>query len=289
MSTDTIARSLAWVLGRGFPTVATEEVRWFSENPSKAWGEKFFLAYTPFWIVGMALLMQSGAAATWGDWPLNTAMMLLFAPAVVVPALRRDETMLGRPWWRTYWFKFNLWIGIYAAVGSYFGSEYFFDVLGMVYNFPNLHWRVDSVLVGSGNQTVPFLMYPAAHFYFLTYHTAGVIFLRRAGNSRWSSHALFWPLAVLAAAYFFAWAETFAMAGGVIGDQFTYLDLPRMLRWGSVFYACYFVVSFPMVYRLDERAGDNWSIGRVCTDSLAAGMILLFLLDHAARIVGRMY
>src|SRR5262245_33446527 len=157
--------------------------RWFSANPSRAWGEKFFLLYSPVWMVGMGVLMQSGTGARWGDAALNLAMFGLLAPLVVVPALIRDESALGRPWWRTYWFKFNLWIGIYAGIGSYFGSEYFFDVLGMVYNYPQLHWHLDAVLLGSGAQPVPLIMYPSAHFYFVTYHTLGVIALRRARTS----------------------------------------------------------------------------------------------------------
>jgi cycloeucalenol cycloisomerase len=54
-----------------------------------------------------------------------------------------------------------------------------------------------------------------------------------------------WSVICLAAAYFFAYMETFAMTGGAIAEQFTYRDLPRMLKWGSLFYACYFVISFP--------------------------------------------
>jgi cycloeucalenol cycloisomerase len=62
-----------------------------------------------------------------------------------------------------------------------------------------------------------------------------------------------------------------------------------MLRWGSLVYACYFVVSFPMVYRLDEHEGESWPLPRVCFESLAAGMLVLFLLDMAARFVGTVY
>src|SRR5206468_2772483 len=146
--------------------------------------------------------------------------LVLLAPLIVVPALLRDESSLGRPWWRTYWLKMNLWIGIYAAIGSYFGSEYFFDVLGMVYHYPQLHWRLDAVLLGSGAQTVPLIMYPSAHFYFITYHTAGVIVLRRVRTARRFGHAALWPVIVLATAYAFAWAETFFMTGGSIAEQF---------------------------------------------------------------------
>ncbi len=265
-----------------------DEPRWLSRNPSKAWGEKFFLAYTPFWIAAMGLLMTTGAGKRWDDLGLNLAMLAILAPLVVVPILVRDETSLGRPWWRTYWCKFNVWIGIYAGIGSYFGSEYFFDVLGMVYDYPQLAWRLDAALLGSGTQTVPFIMYPSAHFYFVTYHTLGVIVLRRLRTSRAFVMAL-WPFAVLAAAYGFAWAETFAMTGGAIAEQFTYRDLPRMLRWGSLFYASYFVISFPMIYRLDENPDDDWPLRRVAVEALAAGMLLLFLLDGLTHFVGRLY
>jgi cycloeucalenol cycloisomerase len=274
------------------PTVAAVAggPRWFSRNPSKAWGEKFFLAYTPFWIACMGILMTTGTGKHWGDVGLNLAMAAILAPLVVVPWLVRDETALGRPWWRTYWCKLNVWIGIYAAIGSYFGSEYFFDVLGMVYNYPQLHWRLDSALVGSGTQTVPFIMYPSAHFYFVTYHTIAVILLRRVRTSEvFSEVRWLWPVAVLAAAYGFAWAETFAMTGGAIAEQFTYRDLPRMLRWGSLFYASYFVISFPMIYRLDENPGDDWPLRRVAVEALAAGMLLMFLLDGLTHVVGRLY
>jgi cycloeucalenol cycloisomerase len=282
-----VARGAAAALGSA-AIPAEGEPRWLSPNPSKAWGEKFFLAYTPFWIAAMGLLMTTGAGKRWGDVGLNAAMLAIFAPLLVVPALVRDETSLGRPWWRTYWFKLNVWIGIYAGVGSYFGSEYFFDVLGMVYDYPQLAWRVDSALLGTGMQTVPFIMYPSAHFYFVTYHTIGVIVLRRLRTSRLFPMVL-WPVAVLAAAYGLAWAETFAMTGGAIAEQFTYRDLPRMLRWGSLFYASYFVISFPMIYRLDEQPSENWPLRRVAVEALAAGMLLMFLLDGLTHFVGRLY
>jgi hypothetical protein len=44
-----------------------------------------------------------------------------------------------------------------------------------------------------------------------------------------------------------------------------------------------------MIYRLDERPADNWPLRRVCVEALAAGMLVLFLLDMVTRVVGRMY
>ena len=270
-------------------TRAADRPRWFSENPSKAWGEKFFLAYSPFWMLGMAVLMITGRGAVWGDVALNLAILALLAPAFAVPALVRDETSIGRRWYQTYWLKLNLWIGIFAVIGSYFGSEYFFDVLGMIYNYPQLHWRLDSTLLGSGEQSVPLIMYGSAHYYFLTYHTCAVLVMRRVRTSRLYAGALMWPALVLATAYAFAWAETFFMTGGSIAEQFAYKDLQRMLRWGSLFYACYFVVSFPMVYRLEEGRDECWPLSRVAIEALAAGMLVLVVLDLATRLVGRLY
>ena len=262
---------------------------WFSDNRSKAWGERFFLLYTPFWKLGMAALMLLGAGGRGGDLGLNLAMLAIAAPAVVVPALIRDERDIGRPWFRSYWFKFNLWIAVFSAMGSYFGSEYFFDVLGMVYKYPQLSWHFDSTLVGSGEQSVPTIMYPSAYFYFLTYHTAAVLVLRRFGGLGPFARRWLWPVAILACAYFFAWAETYAMTQGSIAEQFYYKDLPRMLEWGSLYYAAYFVVSFPMVYRLDETGEENWTVGRTVTEALAASMLVVFLLDLMTRFVGTLY
>ena len=57
-------------------------------------------------------------------------------------------------------------------------------------------------------------------------------------------------------------------------------DLPAMLRWGSVFYSMYFVVSFPNLYRMDETLSEvRWTIGRCLIESSATAMISMLLLD----------
>ena len=66
-----------------------------------------------------------------------------------------------------------------------------------------------------------------------------------------------------------------------------YEDLDRMLAYGSYFYALYFVVSFPIVYRLDEDAeGARWSLGRVLIEASCVGMISLLLIDLATWVIG---
>jgi len=45
------------------------------------------------------------------------------------------------------------------------------------------------------------------------------------------------------------------------------------------------VVSFPMFYRLDEAAGENWPLSKVVIDALAASMLAFYLLDFASRFL----
>ena len=66
-----------------------------------------------------------------------------------------------------------------------------------------------------------------------------------------------------------------------------YEDLDRMLAYGSYFYALYFIVAFPIVYRLDEAAeGERWSLGRVIIEASCVGMLTLLLIDLATHLVG---
>ena len=60
-----------------------------------------------------------------------------------------------------------------------------------------------------------------------------------------------------------------------------------MLRWGSLFYSLYFVVSFPTVYRLDEDPeAAPWSLSRTVIEASFVGMTSLLLLDLWARWIG---
>ena len=65
--------------------------RWFSANPSKAWGEKFFLVYSPIWMTFMGLVMGLGVTQRIGEWGFLAIGLAVALPLVVVPALIRDE------------------------------------------------------------------------------------------------------------------------------------------------------------------------------------------------------
>jgi cycloeucalenol cycloisomerase len=260
--------------------------RWFSANPSKAWGEKFFLAYSPVWMTFMAFVMGTGLALRLGEWGFLAVGVAVAVPLVLIPAFIRDERPIGRPWYRTYWFKANLYIAIFNFAANYFGSAYFFDVLGMVYDYPMIDLNLQAVLVGSGEQEVPIIMYLLTQAYFLTYHTTAVIVLRRLRTSRLVFVKMLWPILLVVVAYLWAWVETKTMANPWIESQFYYRDMDRMLAYGSLFYALYFIASFPIFFHIDEERDANWNLTITAAAALSAGMILLFLLDFAAAIFG---
>lgn len=270
---------------------------WLSADPGKAWAERFFLLYTPVWIVAVAVVMTSGALLSWGDAGFMAFSVAVAAPLVVVPALRhrRVPALAGTPWHRSYWFKFNLWIFLFVWIGTYFLTHYFFDILGMRYAFPT-RWTLDAALVGTGRGEVPAFMYPLTQAYFVSYHVAMIVALRRLhrafgladlspGTARWPRQ-LALALAALVLAYAVAFAETLFMASPWISDLFWYADKPRMLRWGSLFYACYFLVSLPLLYRMDEPPGPVFSPGRAALEALAAGMLVFMILDALALALG---
>ena len=70
-----------------------------------------------------------------------------------------------------------------------------------------------------------------------------------------------------------------------IKDQFEYADMNWALTWGAGIYACYFVVSFPMVKDLDETSQDIWSLEKTIENSLAATGLGFVVLDLFCQFV----
>ena len=129
-------------------------------------------------------------------------------------------------------------------------------------------------------------MYLLTQAYFLTYHTTAVVVLRRIRTSRLPVGKMMWPVLLFAVAYFWAWMETKAMANPWIESQFYYRDMERMLAYGSLFYSLYFIASFPIFFHIDEERDADWSLTKTSGAALAAGMIMMFLLDLAATVFG---
>lgn len=260
------------------------EWRIWSENPDKAWAEKWFLIYSPIWPLLFGAWTISGLHLHAGD-AGNMAVTFLFSlPNILVPALFCPSPLV---WYDTYWFKFLVWIWIFSFVASYFFTEYFFDVLGMIYKFPHLSWNFDSVLVGSGTQVVPMMMYVHAWYFFITYHTCSVIFIRmiRTAPVLRDFGVVSTVFSVVFSAWLFAWGEIYGTTLEAIEEQFAYKDMNWALTWGALCYSCYFISSFPMVFNLDETPNERWTLTKTIENSLAASMMAFILLDVVCQFV----
>ena len=66
---------------------------------------------------------------------------------------------------------------------------------------------------------------------------------------------------------------------------YTIKDRFYMYTIGSVCYGIYFVVSFPMYYRLDEH-GPKWTCSKTAIDSLGSCMLVTIMLDLWRLTVG---
>jgi len=267
---------------------------WFSRNPDKAWAEKFFLAYIPVFFAYNALMQQTGWLDAGNFWHITQNLIMWFPFCVILPwVLRRNS---GVPWQQSYWFKLNLYMAVFIFFCTYFHTEYFFDVLGLRYRFNDVSLYFDSVLVGPDEATalaqhkkVPPGMYLNSIAFFIVYHTAAVVLMRRIRSMAegWgrAMKPLAWVVIVAATALFFAWAETYFYITDDAAANVWYVDLERMLKWGSIYYAMYFIVSFPNVFRLDEEQRD-WSLSRTVLEACAVSAISLLLLDLWALILG---
>ncbi|RLU01699.1 MAG: hypothetical protein D9N11_11625, partial [Ketobacter sp.] len=75
----------------GSIALPSNQPRWFSDNPDRAWGEKFFLAYSPVWMLSMAMMMFTGWQGTFSDsalllHSLSVALPLLLLPLLLYPS-----------------------------------------------------------------------------------------------------------------------------------------------------------------------------------------------------------
>lgn len=276
--------------------MSQSRAHWFSRNPDKAWGEKFFLSFVPVFFIYNGVIQASGWLDTNTFWHVVQNLGMWIPYCLLLPAwLRRNASV---PWHESYWFKFNIYMFVFVFFVTYFHTEYFFDVLGLRYRFDEVGVWFDSALVGPNETTaaaeykkVPPGMYFNAVAFFVVYHAVAVVCMRRVRTMTddWGVWArrFAWSMIVLGAALFFAWAETRLYITQAASDNVWYVDLDAMLRWGSVFYSMYFVVSFPSVYRLDEtRSEARWSVSRCCIEAAAAGAISLLLIDLWASFLG---
>jgi cycloeucalenol cycloisomerase len=258
--------------------------RWLSANPAKAWAERYFLAYSLGWIGAVALVVLTGWIHQWHDVGYLVFSVLLGGAAVAGPWILGGGPDRAKPWWTSFWFKLNVWVFILVAFGTYVGTHYFFDLMGMRYAFP-VTWTLQAEIVGHSTQTVPVFMYPLTQAYFVTYFVGMTVVLRKLDGALGLGRAGR-VLAIVGLAYVVAWMETFTMASDYLQPYFEYADKGRMLSLGSFGYASYFVVGLPLVFRIDEHADERWPLGRVAMEASAACLMILGLLELWAHAIG---
>lgn len=255
---------------------------WLAANPAKRWTEIFFLAYSPVWIVGVLLiLVPFKLYDRLDEWGYLAVGLLTALPCFIYPVFFESKADAGKPWMQKYWVKANIWIAIFSFIGNYFWTHYFYSLLGASYTFP-AHRLND----------VPITLYFMTHAYFCLYHALANLLIRGVRSA--AAPAGPWAVAaaeaalVFALAYATAYGETFTIAHF---PHYAFKNKDAMYTVGSLFYAIYFFVSFPMFFRMDEDGGGKkgYTLWRVVVDALAAGMLVTCLLDFWRLAVGTIY
>ncbi|KAG2676164.1 hypothetical protein I3760_12G040000 [Carya illinoinensis] len=248
---------------------------WLAPDQSKRWGELFFLCYTPFWLtLCLGIVVPYKLYESFTELEYLVLGLISAVPSFLIPVLfvgKADGLMF---WKDRYWVKASLWIIIFSYVGNYFWTHYFFTVLGASYTFPS--WKMNDFV----SLQVPHTTFLLTHVCFLFYHVTSNITLRRLRHFvadlpekvQWITEAAW----ILALAYFIAYLETLAISNF---PYYEFVDRSSMYKVGSLFYAIYFIVSFPMFLRIDEKPGDPWDLPRVAVDALGAAMLVTIILD----------
>lgn len=291
----------------------------------KSHTHRLILLQTPLWVLSVLYVMQTGVLRSWTDLEYLLFSVTVASPSVLLPALlppRRPldnspgsqaspspnrkpdskgsaqttknaqdgndtNTRKAKRRRTSYWIKLNIYIFILVLFGTYFGTHYFFDLMGMRYTFGDqLKWHFESDVLGrhgcapsllpspntgTKRQVVPLFMYPLTHAYFMTYFSLLIVLedlllqtlsspvSKLKGQSVWGGilKKFIKGSIVLGLSYALAFLETYIMASPLLEDLFRYKDRDRMLKVGSLGYAAYFVVGLPMVGRIDEDSDSD--------------------------------
>ena len=248
-----------------------------STNPSKRWAELFLLAYSPVWIAVIGICEVTHVFARWGDAGHLALGLFMALPIWLIPLAWPGAADRGIPLAQRHIFRLNFFILVWTFLQVWFGSDLFFDVLGMEYHFP-VRWVA---------HRTPVFLYFVTIAYFSTYYTVMQI-IWRAFRTRFPSAPALARLGVLALlGYCIAFTETAGMATDMMREYFLYRDKHFTLVYGSLFYGTIFVVSVPLVYRLDERAQPDGTrtLRSLFWDACAANtVVLIFYAVYAALI-----
>ena len=192
---------------------------------------------------------------------------VMAVPTILYPLLFPGKADRALPLSQRYVVKANIWIAIFSYVGNFYYTHLFFEMANASYSFPTT-WMLNHV---------PIFLYLITHAYFTFYHTVTNIVLRRFWSSANPSSFVKGCILVAILAWITAFMEAFTIQAV---PYYSFADRSNAYIFGSMVYGVYFIVSFPMFLRLDERVSDSsWTISKTIIDSLGASMLVLILLD----------
>ncbi|GAQ78954.1 cycloeucalenol cycloisomerase [Klebsormidium nitens] len=240
---------------------------WLAESPSKRWTERFFLWYSPVWIIwALGIVVPFQLYERFNELEYLIVGLAAALPCCILPIFIVGKADRGRPYHERHWVKANVWIAIFSFIGNYFWTHYFYSLLGATYTFPS--WRLNDVRSWHLS---------ALHLSQITHAIKGRSYpVRLAANT----------VVVIAFAYFTAFMETFTITHF---KYYTFVDKAAMYKVGSLFYAIYFFVSFPMYFRMDEKVNVQWAVGQAAIDAFASGMMVTIILDLWRLCIGPIY
>ncbi|KAL2347030.1 hypothetical protein Fmac_001030 [Flemingia macrophylla] len=160
---------------------------WLAPNPSKRWGELFFLLYSPFWLtLCLGIVIPFNLYEKFTELEYLLIGLVSAVPTFLIPMLLVGKADRSVSWKDRYWIK--------ACV-----------FLGASYTFPS--WKMNNV---------PHTTFLLTHVCFLFYHVASNMTLRRLRHFitdfpekiQWATEAAW----ILALAYFIAYLETLAIS-----------------------------------------------------------------------------
>lgn len=241
--------------------------------------ERWYLLYTPLWVVAVALVLFSGAFARWDD-----RAYLLFGLALAVPVWLwplRPQRSLGIA--QRHATKTAVYITVLSFLQNYFGTPFFSRCFGLEYRFP-AHISLNGYPVFLSLMTVA---------YFATYFAvmqAGLRFAERVlpelGPAPWG-RTLRRVLLTFVLACAMAYAETLTMATELLRGYFAYADKDRMLRFGSLCYGTLLFIAQLVYLRIDADPRHPTSLRRVLWDALSVSMLVLCAYELFAYLLGR--
>lgn len=253
-----------------------EEYGWESANASKRAGERFLFYWSFVWVGVMGVIVGTKMFEHFNEWHYLSVGLFFTIPPIFLPMLFPAAEDKNIPLAQRYITKANVWIFIMSWVANYLWTHYFYEVLGAFYTFPSHRFN-----------DVPIACYLMTHSYFHLYHIISNAVLRRLWRHYQQKVTLGSTIVVSIIiaifAYFMAFAETFTI------QNFPYYYIPdrwAMYVYGCVFYSLYFIVSFPLFYRMDEDKHTCWSMERAFIEGCANSMLITQALDFWRLFIG---